>query len=44
MKDLTHGLFKLPSKEERIAARAGASLNPLKLGACCRRAPASRPY
>lgn len=31
MKDPFHGLFKLPSKEERIQARAGASLNPIKL-------------
>ena len=33
MKDVTHGLFHLPSKEERIAARAGAPLNPFKLAA-----------
>lgn len=32
MRDFTNGLFKIPSKEERIAARAGASLNPIKLG------------
>lgn len=33
MRDLTNGLFKVPSKEERIAARAGASVNPFKLAA-----------
>ncbi|PWN35951.1 MFS general substrate transporter [Meira miltonrushii] len=31
MKDLTNGLFKLPSKEERRIARAGAPINPIKL-------------
>ncbi|CDU25649.1 related to carboxylic acid transport protein JEN1 [Sporisorium scitamineum] len=31
MLDPTHGLFKLPSKEERRIARNGASLNPIKL-------------
>jgi SHS family lactate transporter-like MFS transporter len=31
MRDYTNGLFKIPTKEERIAARAGASLNPIKL-------------
>ncbi|SNX84794.1 related to carboxylic acid transport protein JEN1 [Melanopsichium pennsylvanicum] len=31
MVDPTHGLFKLPSKEERAAARNGASVNPIKL-------------
>lgn len=33
MRDLTNGLFKFPSKEERVAARAGAPLNPFKLAA-----------
>lgn len=33
MRDFTNGLFKFPSKEERIAARAGAPLNPFKLAA-----------
>ncbi|KAL9938515.1 hypothetical protein V8E36_002234 [Tilletia maclaganii] len=33
MRDPTHGLFKMPSKEERIRARAGAPLNPFKLAA-----------
>ncbi|TKY86371.1 hypothetical protein EX895_004520 [Sporisorium graminicola] len=31
MVDPTHGLFKLPSKEERRIARNGAPLNPIKL-------------
>ncbi|PWN30288.1 MFS general substrate transporter [Jaminaea rosea] len=31
MIDPTRGLFKVPTKEERIAARAGAPLNPFKL-------------
>lgn len=33
MVDPTHGLFKLPSKEERRIARNGAPLNPFKLAA-----------
>ncbi|KAK0546512.1 hypothetical protein OC846_005234 [Tilletia horrida] len=33
MRDITNGLFKVPSKEERIRARAGAPLNPFKLAA-----------
>jgi SHS family lactate transporter-like MFS transporter len=33
MRDPFNGLFKLPSKEERVTARAGASLNPFKLAA-----------
>ncbi|CAD6892850.1 unnamed protein product [Tilletia controversa] len=33
MRDFTHGLFSVPSKEERIRARAGAPLNPFKLAA-----------
>ncbi|KAK0521493.1 hypothetical protein OC835_006868 [Tilletia horrida] len=33
MRDFTNGLFKIPSKEERIKARAGAPLNPFKLAA-----------
>ncbi|PWN43084.1 MFS general substrate transporter [Ceraceosorus guamensis] len=31
MKDITSGLFKLPTREERVANRAGAPLNPFKL-------------
>lgn len=31
MVDPTHGLFRLPSKEERRIARNGAPLNPFKL-------------
>lgn len=31
MKDPTHGLFYLPSKEERRISRNGAPLNPFKL-------------
>ena len=31
MKDLTNGLFKIPTKEEREIARAGAPINPIKL-------------
>lgn len=31
MIDPTHGLFKLPTKEERRIARNGAPLNPIKL-------------
>ncbi|CAO1628732.1 unnamed protein product [Parajaminaea phylloscopi] len=31
MLDPTRGLFKIPTREERIAARAGAPLNPFKL-------------
>lgn len=31
MKDLTNGLFKFPSKEQRKVERAGAPLNPFKL-------------
>ncbi|SPO37847.1 related to carboxylic acid transport protein JEN1 [Pseudozyma flocculosa] len=31
MYDPTHGLFKLPTKEERVIMRAGAPLNPFKL-------------
>lgn len=30
MRDFTNGLFKLPTKEERLAERQGASLNPFK--------------
>ncbi|PKI83555.1 hypothetical protein MVES1_002618 [Malassezia vespertilionis] len=30
-KDPTHGLFRIPTKEERIKLRAGAPLNPLKV-------------
>lgn len=33
MRDPFNGLFKVPSKEERVAARAGAPLNPFKLAA-----------
>ncbi len=33
MKDLTNGLFKVPSAEERRIARAGAPVNPFKLAA-----------
>ncbi|ETS61615.1 hypothetical protein PaG_04105 [Moesziomyces aphidis] len=33
MVDPTHGLFRLPSKEERRIARNGAPLNPFKLAA-----------
>lgn len=33
MYDFTHGLFKLPTKEQRLAERNGASNNPFKLAA-----------
>ena len=33
MKDPTHGLFKIPTAEERRIARAGAPVNPIKLAA-----------